>query len=225
MVDIGDVEGMSTDWQNRLSNEIKLVPANQLLANPSNPRRHPAKQREALRGSLDTLGFVAPILVSKHSQFMLDGHARVEEALSKDENTLVPVLEVDLEAHEESLFLASFDYITYMAEYDRDALESLLHDVNTDDNRLQAMLSELASNSGIIPTDSTSWDSAFGNVADEDRAPFQQKTFTLHDSQAVLVDTAIKKANSLTNYDGSPNENSNGNALAYICEWFINAHE
>lgn len=132
------------EWKNRLGTEIKLVPANQLLANPSNPRRHPVKQRDALRGSLDTLGFVAPILVSKQSQFMLDGHARVEEALSKDENTLVPVIEVDLEAHEESLFLASFDYITYLAEYDRDSLDALLHDVQTDDARLQAMLSELA---------------------------------------------------------------------------------
>lgn len=142
-----------TDWQNRLSTVVKLIPANQLLANPSNPRRHPIRQREALRGSLDTLGFVAPILVSKRSQFMLDGHARVEEALSKDENTLVPVLEVDLEAHEESLFLASFDYITYMAEYDRDSLDALLRDVNTDDNRLQAMLSELAVSHGLVEGD------------------------------------------------------------------------
>lgn len=209
------------EWKNRLNNEIKLVPAHELLANPMNARRHPARQREALRGSLDSLGWVAPVFVGK-SGYLLDGHARVEEALTKDENTLIPVIEVDLEAHEESLFLASFDYITYLAEYDRDSLESLLQDVQTDDSRLQAMLGEMAENSGIVP--SGSWDSAFGNVADEDRAPFQQKTFTLHDTQVQIVDNAIKKANAMANYTDTPNENSNGNALAYICEYFLN-HE
>jgi DNA modification methylase len=138
-----------SNWQNRLSKEIKLVPANQLLANPMNARRHPVRQREALRGSLDTLGWVAPVFVGK-SGYLLDGHARVEEALSKDENTLIPVIEVDLEVHEESLFLASFDYITYLAEYDRDSLDSLLHDVQTDDARLQVMLGELAENNDLF---------------------------------------------------------------------------
>ena len=157
-----------TEWQNRLSKEIKLVPANQLLANPSNARRHPVKQREALRGSLDTLGWVAPVFVGK-SGYLLDGHARVEEALSKDENALVPVIEVDLEAHEESLFLASFDYITYLAEYDRDSLESLLQEVNTGDVRLQVMLSELAENNDLyLDFDSNSLDALDNEQIDID---------------------------------------------------------
>jgi hypothetical protein len=63
------------------------------------------------------------------------------------------VIEVDLEEHEESLFLASFDYITYMAEYDRNALDNLLQDVQTDDTRLQAMLSELAVSHGLVEGD------------------------------------------------------------------------
>jgi hypothetical protein len=137
------------NWQDRIIG-FSRVPASDFLANPSNPRRHPIRQREALRGSLDTLGWVAPVLVNKRTNFLLDGHARIEEALSKDENALIPVIEVDLEEHEEKLFLASFDYITYMGEYDRDSLDSLLQDVQTDDVRLQAMLNELAVSHGII---------------------------------------------------------------------------
>lgn len=139
-----------TKWKNRLSTEIKLIPACDLLANPDNARRHPVRQREALRGSLDTLGWVAPVMQNRRTGYLIDGHARVEEALSKDENALIPVIEVDLEEHEEKLFLASFDYITYMAEYDRDSLDSLLKDVQTDDARLQAMLSELAVSHGVV---------------------------------------------------------------------------
>lgn len=140
-----------SNWQDRIIG-FNRIPASDFLANPQNPRRHPGRQRDALRGSLDTLGWVAPVLVNKRTGFMLDGHARIEEALSKDENALIPVIEVDLEEHEEKLFLASFDYITYMAEYDRDSLDSLLQDVQTDDTRLQAMLSELAETQGIIPS-------------------------------------------------------------------------
>lgn len=135
---------MTDNWQNRLANTIELVEAHQLLANPKNPRRHPGRQREALIGSLDTLGFVAPVLVSKQSGYMLDGHARVEEALTKDENSLIPVLYVDIEPHEEDIFLASFDWITTLADYDADVLDSLLREVQTDDTRLQQMFSEQA---------------------------------------------------------------------------------
>jgi hypothetical protein len=80
---------------------------------------------------------------------LIDGHARVEEMLTKNENALIPVMEVDLSEDEERLFLASFDWITSLATYDRDVLDSLLQEVQTDDNRLHAMLAEMASSHGL----------------------------------------------------------------------------
>jgi hypothetical protein len=62
---------------------------------------------------------------------------------------------------------------------------------------------------------------AFGALPDEDRAPFQQMTFTLHDTQAEQVREAIKIAKAQGAFTDSENENSNGNALARICETFI----
>lgn len=148
-----------TDWQNRIT-AYKQIPANQLLANPDNARRHPARQREALRGSLDALGWIAPVIVNvNNGNHVLDGHARIEEALTRNEDMLLPVLEVDLSEDEEKLFLASFDYITYMADYDRDALDTLLTDLQADDSamsaiiaddsRLENLLSELAAEHGL----------------------------------------------------------------------------
>jgi hypothetical protein len=142
-----------TEWQNRIVGYTQIA-ANQLLANPDNPRRHPASQREALRGSLDTLGIVDAVLLNTRTGYLIDGHARVEEALTKDEAMLLPVLEVDISEEEEKIFLASFDWITTLAQYERDSLASLLHDVQPNDTRLQAMLSELASeNQLFIPDD------------------------------------------------------------------------
>ena len=57
-----------------------------------------------------------------------------------------------------------------------------------------------------------------------DRQPFQQVTFTLHDSQAEQVQAALKAAGKLGPYIDSPNENGNGNALARICETFLTNH-
>lgn len=57
-------------------------------------------------------------------------------------------------------------------------------------------------------------------VPDEDKAPFQQMTFTVHDDQAKQVKLAIAAAHKLGPYIG-PNENKNGNAIARICETFL----
>lgn len=65
---------------------------------------------------------------------------------------------------------------------------------------------------------------AFGNLPNEDRAPFQQMTFTLHDTQAEQVREAVKLAKAQGEFVDSENENSNGNALARICETYLTEH-
>jgi len=58
-------------------------------------------------------------------------------------------------------------------------------------------------------------------LADGDKEPYQQKTFTLHDEQAVIVDDAITMARASPLSDTGVNENSNGNALALICKQWL----
>lgn len=139
-------------WKNRIT-RYGEQPADQFLANGLNPRRHPPEQRDALRGSFDALGIIAPILVNARTGFMIDGHARVEECLSRNDQMLIPFIEVDLSEDEEMLALASFDWITQMAYYDRDTLSGLLDVVNTDNEALQLLLSGLAMDAGIAPPD------------------------------------------------------------------------
>ena len=63
--------------------------------------------------------------------------------------------------------------------------------------------------------------SGFAGLPTEDRAPFQQMTFTLHDTQVETVKEALGAAKSLGDFGDTGNENSNGNALARICEVFL----
>jgi hypothetical protein len=63
----------------------------------------------------------------------------------------------------------------------------------------------------------------FSGLPDGDRAPFRQVTFTLHDGQYEQVEVALKISKAMGDFD-SENENSNGNAIARICEVFITEH-
>lgn len=58
---------------------------------------------------------------------------------------------------------------------------------------------------------------------DGDKEPFQQKTFTLHDEQAAVVDDAVTLARTSPLADTGLNENSNGNALTLICQQWLEA--
>ena len=57
-------------------------------------------------------------------------------------------------------------------------------------------------------------------LKDGDRTPLRQMTFTVHDEQFKEIEAAINKAKREGGARSPVNENSNGNALAFICKRF-----
>lgn len=129
-------------WANRIVGMGEEQP-DQLLANPANFRIHPAMQQAALEGSLDTLGWIQQVLVNRTTNTVIDGHLRVALALRHNQ-PLVPVLYVDLTEDEERQALLSLDPVAAMAATDRDKLAALLQLVQSDDQRVLAMMKEIA---------------------------------------------------------------------------------
>jgi len=203
-------------WRNRIVGTGEEAP-DQLLANPANWRIHPKPQQDALGDALDDIGWIQQVVVNRQSGHLIDGHLRVSLALRNNEPT-VPVLYVDLDPREEALALATLDPIGAMAAADKEQLDELLRDVDTGSAALQEMLAGLAAGVGIGGDD---WGAALGDLPDGDRAPFQQMTFTLADSQAELVKAAMERAKHAGPFEDTGNENSNGNALARICEAYV----
>lgn len=125
-------------WANRIVGSGEEAP-DQLMANPRNWRIHPKAQQEALAGVLDRVGWVGGVLVNRRTGFLVDGHLRVELALSRGEAS-VPVSYVDLTEEEEAYVLASHDPIGSMAATDSAKLEELMADVALDNAALEAHL-------------------------------------------------------------------------------------
>lgn len=129
-------------WRNRIVGEGDEAP-DQLLAHPKNWRIHPRAQQEALAGVLSEVGWVQRVLVNRNTSHVLDGHARVALAISRDEPS-VPVLYVDLSEEEEDKILATLDPIAAMAAADKANLGTLLEGVAPKDEHLRAFFADLA---------------------------------------------------------------------------------
>jgi ParB-like chromosome segregation protein Spo0J len=195
--------------------ELRRVKASELHPNPKNWRTHPKQQLDAIRGILAEVGFAGAELARElpdGSLQLIDGHARAEIAGDAE----IPVLVLDVTESEADKILATYDPIGAMAEADAVRLEELLRDVQTGNEALADMLAELAEQNDLFDVDATEPP----ELADGDREPFRQMTFTVHDSQFEVIEAALKKAKANGGGESVVNENSNGNALAFVCEAF-----
>lgn len=128
--------------QNRIvGNGVERV--DQLLANPGNWRLHPSNQQNALAGAIDDIGFIRSITVNKVTGHVVDGHLRVTLAARSGVAEL-PVEYVELSEQEESKALLLLDPIAEMAQADKTKMQELLSAVNSDDERVQKALSDIA---------------------------------------------------------------------------------
>ena len=131
-------------WRNRIV-ETRMISAAELHANPANFRRHPAPQAQAVRGLLNEVGIVAPLLAYESERYgaltLIDGHMRSEIGGEW------PVTILNVSDQEADLILASLDYTASLAELDGAALAELLARVEmtpVEDDGVAALLAQMA---------------------------------------------------------------------------------
>ena len=212
-----------------------------------NPHKHPASQIETLAAGMRRFGFTAlPILATYPGEergVISSGNGRLEALqllyAQAPENPpvgvdrgpggewLIPVRPMSFVSRGEAEAQGLADnWIGDMpgVQDDPDELAALLKELESegidldglgkDDNTLNDLLT------GAMP-DSDAWAAGMGGLPNEDRAPIQQMTFTLHDDQIETVKRALEKARSMGGFVDTGNENGNGNALARVCEMFL----
>jgi len=203
-----------------LTDDVEHVPIDDVREHPANPRDGDVA---AIQESIRENGFYGALVVQESSGKILAGNHRWVAAREEGLDT-VPVVYVDVGDERALRILLADNKTADEAEYHRPQLAELLEHLNTTANGLGGTgyngdeLDQILED--LDDPGEDEWADAFGDVPEGEKGPFQQKTFTLHDTQAETVDAAVQRAKD-NDFSGTPNENSNGNALALICEHYL----
>jgi ParB-like chromosome segregation protein Spo0J len=199
--------------------QVEIVPIDSVHLDPANARLHSERNMRAIEASLVRFGPQMPLAVVDKSGVVRVGNARIAAArnLGWDE---VPIIRTELTSGDAIAYAIADNRTSELAEWDDDILaaqlqglltedEALLDAAGFDEDELAKMLDEFDADEVLPP-----------GLADGDREPFRQMTFTVHDSQHEVIEAALKTAKANGGGESVVNENSNGNALAFICGAF-----
>ena len=129
-------------YQNRIVGNGE-EPLDQIMFNPRNWRIHPLYQQNALKGVLEEVGWVQQVIVNQRTGNLIDGHLRCQLA-AREGNDTIPVVYVDLSEEEEALILSTLDPIAGMAATDKEKLDDLFRQFNSDNENVQKLIADIA---------------------------------------------------------------------------------
>jgi hypothetical protein len=117
--------------------EVQPVDPKELKPHPRNSRLHNKRQRKALLELIKKVGWSTPLLVSRRSGYLVNGHERRELAI---ENKIpeVPVIYLDLDERQELLLLTTYDHVGSLAEIDHELLGLSMRELGGAELNLEA---------------------------------------------------------------------------------------
>lgn len=204
----------------KLPDALEAIQIDALIPYARNSRTHGEAQVAQIAASIKEFGFTNPILIDKDGG-IIAGHGRLLAA-RKLGLKQVPCIRMEHLTPIQARALVIAD-------------NKLALNAGWDDEMLRVEFAELElegfdlSITGFAPEEIEALkfdddaEADMPELKDGDKEPFQQKTFTLHDEQAEVVDNAITLARTNPLADTGLNENTNGNALALICHQWLEA--
>jgi hypothetical protein len=202
----------------------------QLKPQRRNANRHTQRGMKSLEESIQRDGWIGALTVAANGE-TFDGSARLETSVATGfEDAIVvetdgtrPIVHVrtDIPTADDEravrLGIAANRVAQTNLDWDPQVLAEL-----TGSNALDGLFydEEIDRILANLPGDDD-WSNAMGGLPNGDKSPFQQMTFTLSNDQAEQVQRAIDKARKSGPYVDTGNENSNGNALARVCEAYV----
>jgi hypothetical protein len=200
--------------------QLHYWPIGKPKPSPTNAKKHSDDAIERLARVIDVVGQIVPIYVDEKGE-ILKGH-RTLLALKalKAEQALVFVKR-GLTPHEKEAWRLADNRLSEDTPWDDELLRDRLQWLDAggfdltltgfSEEQLTALMGGEVDATGMpaLPTG--------------EKAPFEQMTFTLHTTQADIVREALDAAKGAGDFIDSPNENSNGNALARLAELALGA--
>lgn len=188
---------------------------NNLIPYVNNARTHSDEQILQVASSIKEFGFTNPVLIDEQGG-IIAGHGRVMAAKKLGLTEVPTITLANLTEGQKKAYVLADNQIALNSGWDLDMLrleiETLaeldfdLNLIGFDENAIEKLLDV---------------DAEMPDLPDGDRDPFQQKTFSLHDEQASIIDDALLKAKTSPLIDTGLNDNGNANALTFICEQWL----
>jgi ParB family chromosome partitioning protein len=197
---------------------VERIPIVNLSQDQANARKHGERNLAAITASLRRFGQVTPIVVDQ-SNVVRKGNGTLQAAVAMGWDE-INCIRTELASSDAIAYAIADNRTSELAEWDDDVLAAQLQGLLTDDAALldaagfdEDELAKMLDQFNVEEIDPP-------GLADGDREPFRQMTFTVHDSQFEVIEAALKAAKSQGGGESVVNENSNGNALAFVCEAF-----
>ena len=197
--------------------QLESWPTDSLIEYARNPRKND-QAVDRVAAAIREFGFRVPIL-AKSDKTIVDGHLRLKAAKKLGLEEVPVLLCDDMTDIQVRAFRLSVNKVSEFADWDDEMLRVELDALGVDGFDLELTGFSLDDVQALSFDDES--ETEMPELADGDKEPYQQKTFTLHDEQAAIVDDAVTLARTNPLSDTGVNENSNGNALALICKQWL----
>jgi ParB-like chromosome segregation protein Spo0J len=182
-----------------------------------NSRTHSDEQVAQIASSIKEWGFTNPILVDIDGE-IIAGHGRLLAAQKLGLDEVPCITAVGWSEAQKKAYVIADNKLAINAGWDVELLRIELDELT--DLNFDVNLTGFSDDEILNLSFDNDAEAEMPDLADGDREPFQQMTFTMHDDQAEEVRAAIEKAKAMGPFVETANENGNGNALARICETF-----
>lgn len=203
--------------KNNPADRVERWPLDRIREYPGNPRTHSEAELNLLASAMRERGVTAAVLDDEDG-VLIAGHGRLEAARRAGLKELPVNIAHGWSEEQKRAHRIWDNQSVLMAAWNMPLLKGEV-----------AALADFGYDMPLLGFDEKNlltirmWGDPLGDMPalpNGDRAPFQQMTFTVHDGQAEKIKQAIAASKAMGKFNG-PNENSNGNALARICERFL----
>lgn len=182
-----------------------------------NARTHSDRQVRQIADSISKFGFTNPILIDEDGG-IIAGHGRwaAAEILGIDEVPTIPLS--GLSDEDRRAYILADNKLAMNAGWDQEllALEmGELYELGFEMSLLGWEAAEVETYTGNVPG------AEFPTLAGKALPEMREMNFIVHNRQFERINEALKLAKDAGGGESAINKNSNGNALMFICEQFL----
>lgn len=200
-------------------NNLPTIPIADLLPSQGDLKDLTEKNYKKLKSTIEKRGFSVPVYIWENEQgikYLLDGHQRQRVLITEGWNEPVPYLKIPAKNMQEAM-ARLLEITSQYATITQEGIDEFIGKYELSEAEVYEATSFDALK--IYDTAPDDYDENF-ELADGDKLPFKQMTFTLANEQADLIEEALDKAKNI-NGPTYGNENSNGNKLYWIVEQWV----